>query len=78
LAEAAHMVPTLAIFGTVDSFVPLADIDALRAAWAGRDDCEIIVVDGAEHGFVHDPERPVHRPDDAAAMWARAIDWMQP
>ena len=48
---------------------PPADIEALRAAWSGRDDCEIVVVEGAEHGFVHDPDRPVHRADDAAARW---------
>ena len=63
------MCPTLAIFGTVDSFMPAADIDALRATWAGRPDCEIVVVEGADHGFIHDPERPVHRADDAAACW---------
>jgi dienelactone hydrolase len=70
------MVPTLAIFGSSDSWTPAADIDALRAAWSGRDDCEIIVVEGAEHGFVHDPERDVHRPDDAARVWDRALAWV--
>ena len=55
---------------------PAADIDALRAAWSGRTDCEIVVVEGADHGFVHDPDRPVHRADDAAACWDRAIAWV--
>ena len=27
----------------------------------------------AEHGFVHDPDRPAHRADDAADAWRRAI-----
>jgi carboxymethylenebutenolidase len=27
----------------------------------------------AEHGFVHDPARPAHRPADAADAWRRAI-----
>jgi carboxymethylenebutenolidase len=76
LDVAAEMCPTLAIFGTNDSFVPMADIEALRDAWKERDDCEIIVVEGAEHGFVHAPDRPVHRPDDAATLWARALDWL--
>ena len=53
-------------------------IDALREAWSDRDDCEIIVVEGAEHGFVHAPDRPAHRPDDAARLWQRAIDWLLP
>ena len=75
---AADVCPTLAIFGSDDPWTPPADIDALRAAWAGRDDCEIIVIEGADHGFVHDPDRPVHRADDAAALWDRALAWMSP
>jgi carboxymethylenebutenolidase len=76
LDVAADMCPTLAIFGSNDPFTPQADIDALRAAWADRDDCEIIVIEGGEHGFVHDPERPAHRADDAAMLWPRAIEWL--
>jgi carboxymethylenebutenolidase len=76
LASAADVCPTLAIFGSADTLTPAADIDALRAAWSGRDDCEIVVVEGAEHGFVHDPDRPAHRADDAAELWARAIAWL--
>jgi carboxymethylenebutenolidase len=77
LDTAADACPTLAIFGSADSMTPPGDIDALRAAWAGRDDCEIVVVEGADHGFVHDPDRPAHRPDDAAALWTRALDFLK-
>jgi carboxymethylenebutenolidase len=73
LAVASEMCPTLAVFGTADPWTPAADIDALRSAWQGRSDCEIVLVDGADHGFVHDPDRPVHRAADAAACWERAI-----
>jgi carboxymethylenebutenolidase len=76
LETAADVCPTLAIFGSVDAMTPASDIDALRAAWSGRDDCEIVVVEGADHGFVHDPDRPAHRADDAAALWPRAIAWL--
>jgi len=76
LVVAAEMCPTLAFFGSNDTWTPMADIEALRTAWQGRSDCEILVVEGGEHGFVHDPERPVHRPDAAAAAWARAIEWI--
>jgi carboxymethylenebutenolidase len=41
-----------------------------------RNDCEVVVVEGAEHGFVHDPERPVHRADEAASLWQRVIAWV--
>jgi carboxymethylenebutenolidase len=77
--EVAHrMCPTLAIFGSADPWTPAVDIDALRAAWSARPDCEIVVIDGAEHGFVHDPERPAHRSDDAAQCWDRALKWVSP
>jgi len=75
---AAQMCPTLAIFGSADPWTPAADIDALRAAWSSRADCEVLVVEGADHGFVHDPERADHRAADAAACWDRAINWLLP
>ena len=53
-----------------------ADIEALRAAWAGRPDCEIVVYEGADHGFVHAPERPAHRADDAADAWTRVLRFL--
>ena len=46
------------------------------AAWSGRPDCEIVVYEGADHGFVHDPDRPAHRADDAADAWRRALAFL--
>jgi carboxymethylenebutenolidase len=76
LEVATRMCPTLAIFGSIDNWTPAADIDALRNAWQSRTDCEIVIIEGADHGFVHDPERDVHRAEDAAACWSKAIAWM--
>ncbi len=76
LATAAEMAPTLAFFGSNDPWTPADDIEALRTAWSGRTDCEIVVVEGAEHGFVHDPDRDVHRADDAARAWERTLQWI--
>ena len=76
LDTAGDACPTLAIFAEQDAMVPLADVEALRAAWAGRDDCEIVVYPGAEHGFVHDPDRPIHRADDAADAWRRTLAFL--
>ncbi len=76
IAVASRMCPTLAIFGSADPYTPPADIDALRTEWRDRPDCEIVVIDDAEHGFVHDPDRPAHRPADAAECWDRAINWL--
>lgn len=76
LAMVSEMCPTLAIMGSADPFTPAADIAALRAAWQTRSDCEIVVYDDAEHGFVHDPDRPAHRSDDAADAWARVLQFL--
>jgi dienelactone hydrolase len=77
LDTAGHVCPTLATFGGVDPWNPADDIDALRAAWRDRDDCEIVVYPDADHGFVHAPERPAHRPDDAADAWQRALAFLR-
>jgi carboxymethylenebutenolidase len=76
LETAADVCPTLAIFGGVDHFTPADDIDALRAAWADRPDCEIVVYPDADHGFIHAPERPTHRAEDAANAWTRALSFI--
>ena len=41
-------------------------------------DCEIVVYPEAEHGFVHAPERPAHRADDAADAWRRVLAFLTP
>ena len=78
LDTAAEVCPTLAIFGGNDDFTPAVDIEALSAAWASRPDCEIVLYPQAEHGFVHAPERPAHRADDAADAWRRVLAFLQP
>jgi carboxymethylenebutenolidase len=76
LPTVSDVCPTLAIFGGVDHFTPTEDIDALRAAWSERSDCEIVVYPEADHGFIHVPERPAHRADDAADAWRRTLAWL--
>jgi carboxymethylenebutenolidase len=76
LDTAADVCPTLAIFGSEDHWTPAADIDALRAAWSDRPDCEVVVYEGADHGFVHDATRPAHRADDAADAWSRVLRFL--
>jgi carboxymethylenebutenolidase len=63
--------PVLALVGGVDAFTPSADIDALEAAGA-----TVARYPDADHGFVHDPARPAHRPDDAADAWHRAVEFL--
>ncbi|MFO7591342.1 MAG: dienelactone hydrolase family protein [Acidimicrobiia bacterium] len=76
LATAAEVCPTLGLFGDADPWTPAADIDALRDAWRDRPDCAVVVYPDADHGFVHAPERPAHRPDDAADAWRRTLAWI--
>jgi carboxymethylenebutenolidase len=63
--------PTLAIVGSADPWVPPDDVDALEAAGV-----EVVRYEGADHGFVHDPTRPAHRPDDAADAWRRVLAFL--
>lgn len=63
--------PVLAIVGTNDPYTPAGDVDDLEATGA-----QVVRYEGAEHGFVHDPSRPAHRPDDAADAWRRAINFL--
>jgi carboxymethylenebutenolidase len=54
--------PVLAIVGEADVWTPPDDVAALEVL----PNVSVVRYPGAEHGFVHDPERPAHRPDDAA------------
>jgi carboxymethylenebutenolidase len=60
--------PVLELAGTVDPWLPAADLAALEEAGA-----TVVRYEGADHGFAHDPDRPAHRPDDAADAWRRAL-----
>jgi carboxymethylenebutenolidase len=76
LETATDACPTLAIFGTADPYTPAADIEALRQAWKDRPDCDVVVYQDAEHGFVHDADRPAHRAADAADAWSRVLRFL--
>jgi carboxymethylenebutenolidase len=63
--------PVLLIAGSEDHWTPADDLAALEAAGG-----TVIVYEGADHGFVHDPSRPAHRADDAADAWRRAAAFL--
>lgn len=64
--------PTLAILGGVDKWAPPEHVEQLRSF----DRVTIAMYDEADHGFVHDPARPAHRPDDAADAWRKVADFL--
>lgn len=61
----------MSVVGTADEWTPPDKVHALEAAGA-----TVVRYEGAEHGFVHDPSRPTHRPDDAADAWDRALAFL--
>lgn len=61
----------MAIVGTEDPFVPAEHMDDLESVGV-----TVHRYEGANHGFVHDPSRPAHRPDDAADAWEKALAFL--
>ena len=61
----------LAVIGTADPFTPPDVVDELESVGV-----TVVRYHGADHAFVHDPDRPVHNPQYAIDAWARAINWL--
>ncbi|MFZ4519210.1 MAG: dienelactone hydrolase family protein [Microthrixaceae bacterium] len=61
----------MAVVGTADHWTPPEHLAELEAAGV-----TVVRYEGADHGFVHDPSRPVHRPDDAADAWDRVLAFL--
>jgi carboxymethylenebutenolidase len=58
LARAAEMrCPMRFHFGSVDPFVPMEAVARVRAAFTGHPDVQVVVHEGATHGFSH-PQAP--------------------
>jgi carboxymethylenebutenolidase len=68
---AGHTDRVLAIIGGLDHYTPPADVVALEAVGVN-----VVRYPEAEHGFAHAPERPAHRPDDAADAFRRTHTWL--
>jgi carboxymethylenebutenolidase len=64
--------PVLSLNGGVDKWTPASDLDDLRAL----PDIDVVVYAEADHAFVHAPDRPSYRPDDAADAWKRTIAFL--
>jgi carboxymethylenebutenolidase len=70
--RAPEACPVLAIIGERDVWTPPDDVAALDAL----PNVTVVRYPEAEHGFVHDPDRPAHRAADAADAWRRAAQFL--
>jgi carboxymethylenebutenolidase len=69
--------PVLGLYGGDDPGIPIAQIDAMRAALKAADKpSEIIVYPDTPHGFNAD-YRPSYRPQQAKDGWKRMLAWFK-
>lgn len=69
--------PILGLYGGADPGIPIAQIDALRAALkAAGKPSEVIVYPDTPHGFNAD-YRPSYRPQQAKDGWKRLLAWFK-
>jgi carboxymethylenebutenolidase len=62
--------PTLLFFGDRDEYVPMDDVAAVEAAHPGQ----VVVYQGAEHGFFRDGS-PSYHAEAAADSWSRLLSF---
>jgi carboxymethylenebutenolidase len=68
--------PLLGLFGAEDASIPPADVEAIRARLKELGKAhELVVYEGAGHGFSCDPRASFHAAA-AADAWSRTRDWL--
>lgn len=69
--------PVLGLYASEDRGIPLESVERMRAALlAARSKSEIVVFDGAQHGF-HADYRASFKRDAAEDGWARMLAWFR-
>jgi carboxymethylenebutenolidase len=68
--------PVLGLYGGEDAGIPLDGVERMRAALGEESPSEIVVYEGAPHGF-HADYRPSYRERDAKDGWRRTLDWFR-
>ncbi len=69
--------PVLGLYAENDRGIPLASVEAMRAALAANPNgSEIVVYPGTQHGF-HADYRESYNAEAAADGWTRALAWFQ-
>lgn len=70
--------PLLAFYGDSDPFVPLGDIEALRARLAQLPvSSSVRVFPGAGHAFMNDTRPAAYKPELAAAAWSEMLEFLR-
>src|SRR5205807_2714298 len=69
--------PVLFHFGADDAYLPPEQVDAIRAAFAGRDDVEFDVQPGAGHAFDNYLAPMFHVPNAREAAWTLTADFLR-
>ena len=72
--------PVLGLYGGADQGIPLDTVEKMKTALAGGNAAakasQIVVYDGAPHGF-HADYRPTYRKEAADDGWKRALAWFK-
>ena len=69
--------PVLGLYGEADAGIPVATVEALKAALAeAKKPAEFKIYPGAPHGF-HADYRPSYRQADAEDGWTRMLAWFK-
>jgi carboxymethylenebutenolidase len=67
--------PVLFHFGGADPYITREDIDAIKAAFAGRPGIEVVVQEQAGHAFENSFAPRFSNPQAAAASWPLTLDF---
>jgi carboxymethylenebutenolidase len=71
--------PVLGLYAAEDRGIPLSQVETMRAALAANGNptkSEIVVYEGAQHGF-HADYRPSYKADAAADGWSKMLAWFR-
>lgn len=69
--------PVLGLYGEADQGIPVAQVDAMKAALAqAKKPAEFKIYPGAPHGF-HADYRPSYRKEAAEDAWNQALIWLK-